>query len=112
MLDHMVEIGMTLQPVHLLIGANVVEELFHLNLLEDYKLKGITLTTEVAVVEGNEGWNADTGHVTGLLRNELITGEPNVYLCGPPPMIEAAESWLADRSVDDKLIHAEKFLAS
>ena len=112
MLDHMVERGMTSQRVHLLIGANVVEELFYLNLLEDYRLKGISLTTEVAVVEGNEAWTGETGHVTGLLRSELIAGRPNIYLCGPPPMIEAAESWLADNGVDDKLIHAEKFLAS
>ena len=56
--------------------------------------------------------NAEIGHVTGLLRSELIADGPNIYLCGPPPMIEAAESWLADKGVDDKLIHAEKFLAS
>ena len=112
MLDYMVERGLTSQRVHLLIGANVVQDLFHLNLLGAYNSKGISLTSEVAVVEGDDRGDANIGHVTSLLRSELIAGEPNVYLCGPPPMIEAAENWLADKGVDEKLIHAEKFLAS
>ena len=112
MFDHMIETGMISQPVHLLVGANDSAELFHLDVLEDYKSKGIPLTTEIAVVEGNEGWVGETGHVTALLRDELIAGGVDVYLCGPPPMIEAAESWLSDKGVDDKLVHAEKFLPS
>jgi NAD(P)H-flavin reductase/ferredoxin len=112
MFDHMIETGMTSQPVHLLVGANEQGELFHLDVLEDYKSKGISLTTEIAVVEGNEGWAGETGHVTALLRDALIAGGVDVYLCGPPPMIEAAESWLSDKGVDDKLVHAEKFLPS
>lgn len=112
MLDHMVETSMISQPVHLLVGANEPAELFNLDVLEDYKSKGIALTTEIAVVEGGDGWAGETGHVTALLRDELVAGGVDVYLCGPPPMIEAAESWLSDKGVDDKLVHAEKFLPS
>ncbi|NKB22488.1 MAG: 2Fe-2S iron-sulfur cluster binding domain-containing protein [Alphaproteobacteria bacterium] len=112
MLDHMVESGATSRPVHLLVGANDPEELFHLDVIEAYKTKGVSLTTEIAVVEGNDGWQGETGHVTALLRDELIADGVDIYLCGPPPMIEAAESWLADKGIDDKLVHAEKFLPS
>ncbi len=80
--------------------------------LAAYKDKGLNLTTEFAVVEGADGWDGTIGHVTQLLRYELIGSGPDVYLCGPPPMIEAGQSWLADQKVDEKLIHVEKFLPS
>ena len=112
MMDHLVETGATGQPIHLLCGANQVDELFCLDELAAYKGKGLDLTTEFAVVEGANGWDGAVGHVTQLLRDDLIGGGPDIYLCGPPPMIEAGQSWLAERKVDDKLIHVEKFLPS
>jgi NAD(P)H-flavin reductase/ferredoxin len=112
MMDHMIEVGATGQPIHLLCGANQVDELFCLDELTAYKNQGLNLTTEFAVVEGADGWEGTVGHVTQLLRDELISTAADVYLCGPPPMIEAGQSWLADHNVDDKLIHVEKFLPS
>jgi benzoate/toluate 1,2-dioxygenase reductase subunit len=112
MMDHMIEIGATSQPIHLLCGANQVDELFCLDQLASYRDKGLDLTTEFAVVEDANGWHGAVGHVTQLLRDELIGAGPDIYLCGPPPMIEAGQSWLTDRKVDEKLIHVEKFLPS
>ena len=112
MLDHMVDTEMTGQKVHLLVGANHPDELFCLDQIMSYGEKGVELTVEFAVVEPNDAWTGAVDHVTGLLRDELIAEGPDVYLCGPPPMIEAAESWLAARGVDPALIHAEKFLPS
>jgi NAD(P)H-flavin reductase/ferredoxin len=109
MLDHMVATGATDQPVHLLLGANAADELFGLDQLASY---GIELTVEQAVVEAGEGWDGATGHVTALLRPELADANQQVYLCGPPPMIEAAEAWLRENGVDDSRVHAEKFLPS
>lgn len=112
MLDHMAATETTGQPVHLLVGANHPDELFSLEQIMSYGEKGIDLTAEFAVVEPNDAWTGAVGHVTGLLRDAMVAESPDVYLCGPPPMIEAAESWLADRYVEPGLIHAEKFLPS
>lgn len=113
MLDEMVASGETDQPVHLLYGANADDELFSLDVLEGYAEKGISLTTELCVVTPSGGWAGATGHVTGLLRRDLLNGgDCRVYLCGPPPMIDAAENWLRDNDMDDARIHAEKFVAS
>ena len=69
--------------------------------------------TEFCVVEPADGWNAATGHVTGLLREEILNaGDCEIYLCGPPPMIDAAEAWLSERGHDSSLVHAEKFVPS
>jgi NAD(P)H-flavin reductase len=112
MLDHMIATGATAQPVHLLCGANRPDELFARDQLAGYRDKGLDLTTEFAVVESGDGWDGAVGHVTQLLRYALIDPAPDIYLCGPPPMIEAGQGWLADRGVDGKLVHVEKFLPS
>ena len=33
-------------------------------------------------------------------------------ICGPPPMIDAARTWLRAQGVPESLIHAERFIAS
>lgn len=112
MFDHMLETGATSQPIHLLCGANDPAELFCLDQLAGYGDKGLNLTTELAVVDAEDNWDGTIGHVTQMLRPELIANEVDVYLCGPPPMIEAGQAWLKDQGMDDKLVHAEKFLPS
>ena len=112
MFDHMAETNTTSYPVHLLYGANSPNEFFCLDDLEAYKEKGIKLTTELAVLEANDEWIGSIGHITDLLRYELIAKDKDAYLCGPPPMIEAGQRWLAEHDVFEKQIYAEKFLPS
>ena len=112
MLDHMAATGATDQKVHLLLGANAEDELFALEHLAGYAEKGIDLAIERAVVEPGSGWAEAVGHVTGMLRFDQVDGGQQVYLCGPPPMIEAAEEWLHDHGIEDARVHAEKFLPS
>lgn len=111
MLDHLTANGGCDRPVHLLCGANAEDELFGRDRLESYADKGLDLTAEFAVVEGGNGWDGNVGHVTDLLRFDIADGH-DIYLCGPPPMIDAAHSWLIDRGIDPAMIHNEKFLPS
>ena len=65
------------------------------------------------MVSGAGDWQGPTGHVTGRLREEIINdGDVDVYLCGPPPMIEAGQAWLKSHGVPDERVHTEKFLPS
>lgn len=112
MLDHIVASGAAAQPITLLYGANFAAELFAKEQLESYAAKGLRLTTERVVVSG-DGWQGPTGHVTSRLRDEIINGgEVDVYLCGPPPMIDAGRAWLKAHGVAEERIHTEKFLPS
>jgi len=36
----------------------------------------------------------------------------DMYLCGPPPMIEAVKTWLDTEALDNYRIYSEKFLQS
>jgi anthranilate 1,2-dioxygenase reductase subunit len=113
MLDEMVAQGDTGQPVHLLYGANTPDEFFAKDQLDGYAAKGLSLTVERAVVDGGGSWDGATGHVTDLLRPDLLSGGAcRVYLCGPPPMIDAAEAWLSSNGVPAANVHAEKFVPS
>ena len=100
-------------PVRLLYGANLREEMFALDRLRRCREEGLDLEIELSVVDPSGGWDGETGHVTGLLRPEILnSGDCEAYLCGPPPMIEAAETALAGFGVDSARVHAEKFVAS
>jgi benzoate/toluate 1,2-dioxygenase reductase subunit len=36
-------------------------------------------------------------------------GEVDVYLCGPPPMVDAVRGWLTETGVTPASFHYEKF---
>ena len=100
-------------PVTLLYGANESSELFALDLLEEFSIEGLDLKVERCVLNPEDGWTGRTGHITDLLRDEIMNGgDTEVYLCGPPPMVDAAEKYLADKGVEPSLVHAEKFVPS
>lgn len=63
----------------------------------------------------------DAADTPGLIRGTPVSAlggeqiddpETVAYLCGPPPMIEAARRRLADKGVKPDHIHAEQFVAS
>jgi NAD(P)H-flavin reductase/ferredoxin len=110
MLEHMANAASIRQPVHLLYGANHATEFFADDMLASFAGGPNSLQIERIPVAG-EGWTGVTGHVTTLLRHALLHGgDIDAYLCGPPPMVEAAHRWLADRGITR--IYAEKFLPS
>jgi propane monooxygenase reductase subunit len=55
-------------------------------------------------------WDGETGFVTDVLkrREESLTGA-HAYVCGPPPMVEAAMPVLGALGVEDRRIYYDKF---
>ena len=57
-----------------------------------------------------DGWDGETGLITEVVRD----GEPNLegmdaYVCGPPPMVDAAIALLTQRGMDTRNIFYDKF---
>jgi NAD(P)H-flavin reductase/ferredoxin len=99
------------QAIHLVYGVNVAAEFFGESAL-GYLAENLALTVERIAVSSS-GWQGPAGHVTALLRTELLNGgDCDVYLCGPPPMIEAASAWLRENGMDPARVHAERFVIS
>lgn len=53
------------------------------------------------------------GYVTQHLTDtHLNAGDCDIYLCGPPPMVEAVRTFLRDKGVEPAHFHYEKFVPS
>jgi propane monooxygenase reductase subunit len=55
-------------------------------------------------------WDGETGLITDVLkrREESLTGA-HAYVCGPPPMVEAAMPVLGGLGVEENRIYYDKF---
>jgi propane monooxygenase reductase subunit len=57
-----------------------------------------------------DGWAGETGLITDVLaRHETDLAGAHAYVCGPPPMVEAAMPLLITLGVADKHIYYDKF---
>jgi propane monooxygenase reductase subunit len=63
----------------------------------------------MATVE--DEWNGETGLITDVLDRNLEPGQTTMqaYLCGPPPMIDAALPVLARKGISEDRIFFDKF---
>jgi propane monooxygenase reductase component len=58
----------------------------------------------------DDGWEGETGLITDVVRrHEDDLADAHAYVCGPPPMVEAALPMLADLGVAEKRIYYDKF---
>jgi propane monooxygenase reductase component len=58
----------------------------------------------------DDGWEGEVGLITDVVkRHEADLRHAHAYLCGPPPMVEAAMPMLAGLGVPDKHIYYDKF---
>jgi propane monooxygenase reductase subunit len=74
------------------------------------RLPDFTYIPALSEDEGNGEWNGETGLITDVVaRNETDLRNIDAYICGPPPMVEAAISTLADHGADQGRIYYDKF---
>lgn len=81
---------------------------------EELKVLAAELNLEVVHVfeEPPEEWDGETGFIDeGVLKRNIPEDHHNCeyFVCGPPPMMDAAESILADWDVPVHKIHSERF---
>ena len=93
--------------VTLLYGTNTPQERFAAERLAELA-EMLPLKVMTIAMAGED----TTGVVTDLFDGDLIDAETDVYLCGPPPMIDAAREWLSRNGHPASRTFAEKFLES
>jgi benzoate/toluate 1,2-dioxygenase reductase subunit len=99
-------------PIHLVYGVTNDEDLVGVERLEEFaaRIEGFTFTTCVAA-EG--ATHPRKGYVMAHIEPErLHGGEVDVYLCGPPPMVDAVRAWLGEQGVPPTNFYYEKFSPS
>ncbi|GAA0569430.1 benzoate 1,2-dioxygenase electron transfer component BenC [Craurococcus roseus] len=112
MLGKLAAAGTGGQPVHLVYGVTNDADLVEVPRLEEFaaSLPGFTFATCVAA-EGSA--HPRKGYVTAHIEPaHLNGGEVDVYLCGPPPMVDAVRAWLGGQGVAPANFYYEKFSPS
>lgn len=96
------------QPALLCFGCTRRQELFYEQELASLVAAMPELEVRIAVMEGADG-DLRTGTAVSLLLKEDFDANTVCYLCGPPPMVDAARRALTSHGVAAHAIRAERF---
>lgn len=111
MLQHLQQQGCP-QPAHLIYGVTNDEDLVCVEALQAFaaSIDNFSFTTVVASADST---HPRKGYVTGHMQDApLEHGEVDVYLCGPPPMVNAVLGYFEQQGITPHSFHYEKFTAS
>jgi NAD(P)H-flavin reductase/ferredoxin len=99
------------RPVTVFFGARTREELYHLDRMN--ALCDLRPQAEfVPVIEDADGaWEGETGRVTDAIARRVrsLRGY-DAYLCGPPPMVEAARELVIKLGVREANVYFDAFV--
>jgi len=86
-------------------GARTEADLFRVA-----ELEGLPGSFVPALSEESNGWKGESGLITDVVdRMEDEIAEVDAYVCGPPPMVEAAIALLERKGVPEAHIYYDKF---
>ncbi|AZC99985.1 anthranilate 1,2-dioxygenase electron transfer component AntC [Pseudomonas chlororaphis] len=112
MLEQLVADGCT-QPVHLYYGVRNVADLCETARIEAYagQLPGFRYTPVIS--EPTADWPGKRGYIAEHFDcSELRDAPVDMYVCGPPPMVESIKNWLQDQQLESVQLYYEKFTES
>ncbi|WP_204006072.1 NADH:ubiquinone reductase (Na(+)-transporting) subunit F [Virgisporangium aurantiacum] len=73
-------------------------------------LPGFRYVPALSEPTAGDGWDGEVGLITDVVkRHETDLKRSHAYVCGPPPMVEAAMPMLAGLGVPEKHIYYDKF---
>jgi len=99
-------------PVHLIYGVTNDFDLVELDRLKAFVVR-IPNFTFSACVANPESQYPLKGYVTQHIEpRHLNEGDVDVYLCGPPPMVEAVSHYIREQGITPANFYYEKFAAA
>ncbi|MGC5703778.1 ring-hydroxylating dioxygenase ferredoxin reductase family protein [Pseudomonas sp. NFXW11] len=111
MLEKIAEQG-SAHPLHLIYGVTHDFDLVELDRLEDFAAR-IPHFSFSACVASPDSQYPRKGYVTQHIEPaHLNQGDVDVYLCGPPPMVEAVSQFIREQGIAPANFYYEKFAAS
>lgn len=111
LLRSMVERGID-RPTTYYYGARRERDLCFTKELEALSdaLPGFRFVPALSEPEADEDWGGEVGLITDVVRRQATDiGAADAYVCGPPPMVEAALDLLPELGVAEKRIFYDKF---
>ncbi len=111
MLEKIAEEG-SAHPMHLIYGVTHDVGLVDMDKLEALAARIPNFTYAVCVASA-ESTQPKKGYVTQHIEPaHLNGGNVDIYLCGPPPMVEAVNQFIREKDIQPASFHYEKFAAS
>jgi benzoate/toluate 1,2-dioxygenase reductase component len=99
----------TSQPIHMIYGVTNDADLVEVDKLEAFAA-AIPTFTFVTVVADAASTHERKGYVTHHMPDAALHGgDVDLYLCGPPPMVDAVRAHLTEKGVKPASFHFEKF---
>lgn len=99
-------------PIHLLYAVTRDQDLVLLEALEAYKQKLANFSFDTIVADEASS-HPRKGYVTHHLAEEMLhDGKADVYLCGPPPMVDAVNDYLEANNFKPANLYYERFIPS
>jgi propane monooxygenase reductase subunit len=111
LLRAMAEKGSERQAVYYY-GARGPQDLFHLEELAELErtLPNFRFVPALSHCGDDEDWSGERGLITDVVtRLEAELTEMDAYLCGPPPMVDAAIALLDQKGVPESRVYYDKF---
>ncbi|WP_315809554.1 benzoate 1,2-dioxygenase electron transfer component BenC [Pseudomonas sp. C9-3] len=111
MLEQIAERGSE-YPLHLIYGVTHDFDLVELDRLEAFAVRIPNFTWSACVASPQSSYPRKgyvTQHITPAHLND---GEVDIYLCGPPPMVEAVSQYIREQGITPANFYYEKFAAS
>lgn len=111
MLEKIAEQG-SAHPLHLIYGVTLDHDLVEMDKLEAFAARIPNFTYSACVANRDSAW-PHKGYVTQHIEpKHLNDGEVDIYLCGPPPMVEAVSQFIREQGLQPANFYYEKFAAS
>lgn len=108
MLENMTSLELK-HPVHLIYGVSTDTDLVELDRLQFYAARIPYLTFDYCVA-APESTAPKKGYVTGHLEPKHINGgDVDVYVCGPPAMVESVRDYFQKENIEPANFYFEKF---
>ena len=105
----------TTRPIRFYFGARAVRDLFLVDELAELaqRLPDFQYIPALSALEPGDEWNGERGLITEVLQRQggSLRGS-EAYLCGPPPMIDAAVEVLKAKGMFSTRIRFDKFVST
>lgn len=96
-------------PVHLIYGVTNDIDLVELEKLEKFDAENDFFTYSTCVAS-EDSFHPNKGYVTKYIKEQhLNNGDVDIYLCGPPPMVDAVNHYISEKEINPASFHYEKF---
>ncbi|GFM81322.1 anthranilate dioxygenase reductase [Pseudomonas cichorii] len=113
MLDTIAEQGGCEQPIQLFYGVTQDNDLCELPRLAEYRDRIEGFDYQLVVSRPSPEWQGKTGWIPDHFDRQALQSAPfDIYLCGPPPMVEAVRTWFTEQQIDNFQMYYEKFIES